>query len=175
MKTDATSATDHWTIVAAILDGAFECPADALEAFLDRACAGDRALRAEVDALLRSEMAAPTFLDGDAVRFAAPAFDDADEDTNERRTIGPYRLVREVGRGGMGTVFLAHRADGAFEQEVAIKLIRSDLDSEAVERRFRYERQILATLQHPHIARLYDGGTTADGALYFVMEYVEGA
>ena len=88
--------------------------------------------------------------------------------------VGPYRLVREIGRGGMGVVWLAERADGGFDQRVALKLMRATLDAESAERRFRRERQILASLEHPHIARLLDGGATAEGRPYFVMEYIEG-
>ena len=88
--------------------------------------------------------------------------------------IGAYRIVRELGRGGMGTVFLAVRADAQFEQRVAIKLIKRGMDSDAVLQRFRHERQILAGLDHPNIARLLDGGSTPDGLPYFVMEYVDG-
>ncbi|NOT61686.1 MAG: protein kinase [Acidobacteria bacterium] len=88
--------------------------------------------------------------------------------------LGVYRLVRELGRGGMGAVYLAERADDEFEQRVAIKLIKRGMDSDEIVRRFRQERQILAQLSHPHIARLLDGGTTPDGRPYFVMDYVEG-
>jgi eukaryotic-like serine/threonine-protein kinase len=88
--------------------------------------------------------------------------------------IGPYRLIREIGRGGMGTVYLAVRADAAFEKHVAIKVLRRGMDSDAIEARFRTERQILASLEHPNIAGLFDGGATADGLPYFAMEYVEG-
>jgi len=87
--------------------------------------------------------------------------------------LGPYRIVSEIGQGGMGTVYLAERADGAFVQRVAIKVVRGLLDQDRV-RRFRAERQILASLHHPNIARLVDGGTTDDGWPYLVMEYVEG-
>jgi serine/threonine protein kinase len=83
-------------------------------------------------------------------------------------------VVREIGRGGMGAVFLAERDDGHFEQRVAVKLIKRGMDTELVLRRFRAERQILASLQHPNIARLLDGGTTGDGLPYFVMEYIDG-
>src|SRR5262249_34392225 len=79
-----------------------------------------------------------------------------------------------IGRGGMGTVYLARRADDEFERKVAIKMIRRGMDSELVVRRFRHERQILASLEHPNIAALFDGGTTPDGLPYFVMEYVAG-
>jgi eukaryotic-like serine/threonine-protein kinase len=89
--------------------------------------------------------------------------------------IGPYRVVRSLGRGGMGEVFLAERADDQFTQQVAIKLVRRGLLSRQIQSRLRLERQILATLDHPNIARLFDGGTTSDGTPYIVMEYVDGA
>ena len=92
----------------------------------------------------------------------------------EPETIGPYRLVRRLGEGGMGEVFLAERSDGEFEQKVAIKRIRAGLDSQAIADRFLRERQILARLDHPGIAHLLDGGSTDDGDPYFVLEYVEG-
>jgi serine/threonine-protein kinase len=92
----------------------------------------------------------------------------------EDRRIGPYRLVREIGRGGMGTVYLAERVEGGFEQRVALKLVHASLGSEEMLERFRRERQILARLEHPGIARLLDGGVTADGQPWFAMELVEG-
>jgi serine/threonine-protein kinase len=88
--------------------------------------------------------------------------------------IGPYRIVRVLGRGGMGVVYLCERADDQFHRQVAIKLVASGLISRQIQNRLRTERQILATLDHPNIARLLDGGTTADGVPYLVMEYVEG-
>jgi serine/threonine protein kinase/Tfp pilus assembly protein PilF len=90
------------------------------------------------------------------------------------RHIGPYRIEREIGRGGMGSVYEAWRADGEFQHRVAIKLIKDDLDRDFVLSRFRNERQILAALDHPNIGRLLGGGTTQDGNPYFVMEYIEG-
>ncbi len=92
----------------------------------------------------------------------------------EAETIGPYRLVRRLGEGGMGEVFLAERSDGEFEQRVALKRIRAGLDSSAIAERFLRERQILARLDHPGIAHLLDGGSTEDGDPYFVLEHVEG-
>src|SRR5690606_31971710 len=88
--------------------------------------------------------------------------------------IGAYRIVREIGRGGMGQVLLAERADGQFEQRVAIKLLKRGMDSDAIHARFLRERRILAALEHPNVARLIDGGVADDGRPYFVMEYVEG-
>ena len=90
------------------------------------------------------------------------------------RRIGPFRILHLLGSGGMGDVYLALRADDAFNQRVAIKLVRTGVDSEEILLRFRHERQILAALDHPNIARLMDGGTTEEGLPYFVMDYVEG-
>ena len=90
------------------------------------------------------------------------------------RSIGSYRVEREIGRGGMGTVYFATRADGEFEQRVAIKTLRTGMSSAAISQRFRQERQILAALQHPHIASLFDGGVTSDGVPYLVLEYIDG-
>ena len=96
------------------------------------------------------------------------------EEPPARKQVGPYEIDRLLGRGGMGAVYLAHRADGHFEQKVAIKLIDRPFETELFRERFRQERQILAGLQHPYIARLLDGGVTAEGELYLVMEYVDG-
>src|SRR5207253_9314415 len=88
--------------------------------------------------------------------------------------IGAYAIIKELGRGGMGAVYLAERADGQFEKCVAIKVLKRGTDTEEVLRRFRIERQILAELEHPNITRLLDAGTTPDGLPYFVMEFIEG-
>src|ERR1043166_3212125 len=90
------------------------------------------------------------------------------------RKAGPYRIAREIGRGGMGTVYEAWRADGEFQHRVAIKLVNAGLDNNFVIKRFRNERQILAALDHPNIGRLLGGGTPEAGEPYFVMEYIEG-
>ncbi|HEX6880484.1 MAG TPA: protein kinase [Terriglobales bacterium] len=90
------------------------------------------------------------------------------------RLVGPYRLLQQIGRGGMGTVYLAERADGQFEKQVAVKMVQPGLDTEFILARFRRERQVLAHFDHPNIGRLLDGGTTADGIPYLVMEYIEG-
>lgn len=112
--------------------------------------------------------------------FVAAAFADGPmpeaprEELASGLCIGPYRLLRILGSGGMGEVFLAERADGAFQQQVALKLIKRGMDSEEIVRRFQRERQILARLEHPGIARLLDGGTAPDGRPYFVLELVAG-
>jgi serine/threonine protein kinase/tetratricopeptide (TPR) repeat protein len=106
-------------------------------------------------------------------QLTAPAGEPLPDLPFDTRT-GPYRLIRELGHGGMGTVYLAVRDDDAFQKRVAIKVLKRGMDTEAIVRRFRHERQILASLEHPHIASLLDGGTTRDGRPYFAMEYVEG-
>src|SRR5207248_7713667 len=95
-------------------------------------------------------------------------------DLSAGRRVGPYRIVRELGQGGMGAVYLAVRDDGAFDKAVAIKIIGVGIVTDAAIERLRHERQILADLDHPNIARLLDGGATADGLPYVVMEYVDG-
>ena len=138
---------------------------------LDRLCAGDAALRLEVESLLSADA-------GAALLFDTPLIDPVDADASEPnigRTLGPYFIESCIGRGGMGAVYLARRADEVFERRVAIKMIRRGMDSELVIRRFRHERQILASLDHPNIASLFDGGTTPDGLPYFVMEHVSEA
>ena len=158
---------------------ALELPLDQRAAFLDRECAQDEALRRDVESLVAADASAGAFLetpalaaDGAAETVAALARETAGLASGI--TIGPYRIVHELGHGGMGVVYLAERADAAFEKRVAIKVVRADFSPDAL-RRFHDERRILATLEHPNIARLLDGGTTSDGVSYFVMEYVDGA
>jgi eukaryotic-like serine/threonine-protein kinase len=164
-----------WRRVKEVLTAALEASPGARSALLDDACASDRVLREEVEALLRADAAAGTFIDEPAfveLGIVENAFEHPEP--NIGRTLGPYRIEERIGHGGMGTVYLARRADNEFERRVAIKMIRRGMDSELVIRRFRHERQILASLDHPHIASLFDGGTTADGLPYFVMEHVAG-
>jgi tetratricopeptide (TPR) repeat protein len=163
----------RWARVQDLFAAALPYPPDEREALLGPACEGDAALRAEVDALLAADAQAGRFLEG----TGRPLWRrEAAESEEPPERIGPYRIERELGRGGMGTVYLAARADGEFRQRVAVKVLRHDLGSGAdVYRRFRKERQILASLDHPHIARLLDGGTTPDGRPYFVLEAIEGA
>jgi len=163
------SAT-RWNRVKELFHAASERPPGEREAFLDAACAGDRALSDEVRSLLASDPTGRSVV-GDAVRDVAGA---VAAGIRSGAAIGPYRILREIGRGGMGAVFLAERADGQFHQQVALKLIKRGMDSDQIVARFRRERQILAGLQHPNIARLLDGGVTDDGQPYFAMEHVEG-
>ena len=170
-----------WENVDALFDEALDLPPEEQEAFLDEHCDGRPALRKELESLLAAEADAPSFLDDQAMDFAAPAYEpeEGQSITDDplaapSHHVGPYRLEEEIGRGGMSRVFRAERTDGGFEQTVAVKLLRIGLDTEPARRRFRLEQQVLATLQHPNIADLLDGGLTSDDVPYLVMEYVEG-
>src|SRR5262249_43071829 len=106
--------------------------------------------------------------------FLDDPVDPAAADVEAGTTIGRWTVEREIGRGGFGRVYLAHRSDGVFEQKVALKLVKRGMDSDEIVARFLRERRILARMAHPNIARLVDGGASADGRPYFVMEHVEG-
>lgn len=138
--------------------------------FLDRVCSGDDELRSMVDRLLAADSDSPSLLDLGAGELAALVEDDFETPPTR---LGRYEILEQVGRGGMGTVYLARRADGSFERSVALKVIRAGLDSDEPLRRFRSEARILARLEHPSIARLYDAGVE-DGQPYLAMEYVRG-
>ena len=163
-------STTDWNRVKELFHAASERLPAERDAFLKDACAGDRALLDEVRSLLGSDPGGRSVV-GQAVRDAAGTLAEA---SHAGTLIGPYSILREIGRGGMGAVYLAERADGQFDQQVALKLIKRGMDSDQIVGRFRRERQILARLQHPNIARLLDGGVTDDGQLYFAMEHVEG-
>ena len=164
----------QWRRVERALDGALDLDPVARGRYLDRICTGDAWLRAEVEALLRSCDDAREFLEGPAREFAAPLLTPGPPGKVPRR-IGPYRVVSRLGEGGMGAVYLAERDDRQFRQRVALKLVRTELaGDERFVRRFIEERQILATLDHPGVARLVDGGLTPPGLPWYAMEYVEG-
>ncbi|MDA8018093.1 MAG: serine/threonine-protein kinase [Thermoanaerobaculia bacterium] len=133
----------------------------------------DSSLRRDLVSLLAAHDEAQGRIESvDAVRAAKLL--DSEQTLLGERTVGPYRLLRTLGEGGMGTVFLAERIQGGFEQHVALKLVKKGMDSEAIVERFRQERQILAQLQHPGITRLLDGGLSDDGRPFFAMEFVDG-
>ncbi|MFN2501419.1 MAG: protein kinase [Pyrinomonadaceae bacterium] len=156
--------------VMAIVDSVIDAqPADR-KMVLSDLCGGDTELRVEVELLLKHNTGAGSFMeDSPQVGLDGPP-----AGSIIGQTIGNYRVTEEIGRGGMGAVYLAERCDGAFDHQVAIKLIKRGMDSDALVRRFLNERRILATLEHPNIARLIDGGTTDDGLPYFIMEFVDG-
>jgi eukaryotic-like serine/threonine-protein kinase len=177
---------ERWKQVEQMLEAALERAPGERRAFLAEACAGDDALRREVETLIGSYERAGDFID-EPILTIPPSLATAPDGTFATnadvspassplvgRTVGAYRLVSEIGRGGMGAVYLAVRADNAFHKRVAVKLIKRGMDTDFILRRFRRERQILASLDHPNIAALLDGGSTEDGLPYFVMEYIEG-
>ncbi|MGB8510206.1 MAG: serine/threonine-protein kinase, partial [Pyrinomonadaceae bacterium] len=169
-----TSSPANWEYVKELFHLAVELAPDERPAFLDARCRDDAPLRDAVERLLRADAEEPTMLEHSPLAHLKENFNAGDASVTEQR-IGPYRILRELGRGGMGTVYEAVRDDEHFRQRVAVKLIRRGLDSDPdILRRFHNERQILASLNHPNIARLLDGGTTGDGLPYFAMEYVDG-
>ncbi|MEM9388186.1 MAG: tetratricopeptide repeat protein [Pseudomonadota bacterium] len=165
---------EHWEHVCALFDAAIALPPAQREAFVANLIEESAATREELRALLAEhDDAAPSILAAE-LRAAAGHWAHAKDDSEHLVPIGPYQPERVLGRGGMGVVYLASRADGQFDQRVALKLVKRGLDSEETRRRFLFERQVLARLQHPGIARLLDGGVSEDGQAYFAMEYVEG-
>lgn len=166
----ASELPEHWQQVKTLLEGALERRAADRAGYLDRACGDDPELRREVESLLAAEGEAGDFIE-------EPAFslrDRRPELTLTGRRLGAYRLVEEIGRGGMGRVYRAVRADDAFDRQVAVKVLKRGLDTDEILERFHRERRILANLDHPNIARLLDAGSTAEGLPYLVMEHVEG-
>src|SRR3954468_20887804 len=167
----------RWQQLKSILSGAFEEESTGARlAFVERSCSGDEALLREAESLLAEAEILRRSANDDLEACAENAASRIRREAVSQigRRIGAYVVEREIGRGGMGTVYLAARADGFFEKEVAIKLLNSWVDTEEMVERFHSERRVLARLDHPNIARLLDAGTTEDGSQYFVMEYVEG-
>lgn len=160
----------HWESVKKLLDEALQLRPDDVEAYLHTACGGDRSLMDEVSSLLEHDVADEELFEAGA---AAALVSDEDGPSDVIQRIGPYVLREQIGSGGMGAVFRAVRSDAHYEREVALKVVPPGMGSD-LNRRFWAERQILAGLEHPNIARLYDGGWSADGRPYFAMELVEG-
>jgi non-specific serine/threonine protein kinase/serine/threonine-protein kinase len=161
---------DYWTDVEALFTDVLELDDDARSLVLDERCGGRPAFRAEVESLIAAHRRAGTFIE--PVTVAADGVRPPEDHVG--RVVGSFRLVERIGTGGMSTVYRAERIDAAFSQQVAIKLMAAAVGDQAGGRRFRAERQILASLRHPHIVTFVDGGTTPDGLNYLVMEYVEG-
>ena len=168
-----------WARIEPLLDRCLDLEGEARSALLEEIGARDPGLRGEIDRLLRADEATRGPLDL-ALGERAPALLRAALEEAEAPAprvpgqVGPFRLVREIGRGGMGTVWLGERTDGGFRQQVAVKLLRGTPDNEEILARFQRERQILAMLRHPGIARLIDGGATPEGSPWFAMELVDG-
>jgi serine/threonine protein kinase/tetratricopeptide (TPR) repeat protein len=178
---------NRWQQIEEIFQSALDlAPAERLS--FVRESGADTELKAEVEKLLANYESADSFietpvwtqnpLNSIAKQEIKDSLDkkfaeDVDGSLIGRR-VGVFQLTKEIGRGGMGAVYLGERDDGEFEQKVAVKLIKRGMDTDFIVRRFRHERQILASLDHPNVARLLDGGTTSEGTPYFVMEYIEG-
>ncbi|MFO8099398.1 MAG: serine/threonine-protein kinase [Salinibacter sp.] len=174
---------DRWNEINTILTKVLERPPDEREAVLAEACAGDPALRNEVEELLDASTTYGNVLDEGAEALARPLFEsDASGDADRPavpvtagQRVGPYRVLERVGAGGTSVVFRARREDEQFQRDVALKVLRHPLDDEGPEaERFRAERQILASVSHPHLAAVYDGGVLGGGQPYLAMEYVDG-
>jgi tRNA A-37 threonylcarbamoyl transferase component Bud32 len=163
----------NWGEVKDILSRALELEPGSRKQFVENADV-DAVTRNELFSLLSAEMDSVDFLSAPAASLLGGMFDKDDDDLTAGSNIGPYWMVRELGTGGMGTVYLAERADGKFSQQVAVKLVRRELNARLVRAAFAREIEILSRLVHPNIARLLDTGSTADGIPYLVMEYVEG-
>lgn len=162
--------SDPWHEVQEILLAALERRGPDRTHFLDRQCAGRPELRAEVERYLEAEDEVATFIEAPAVDLLATR----SAAGRQGQSVGTYRLGAPIGHGGMSVVYEARRDDGTFEHSVAVKVLKRGLDTADILRRFRQERQILAQLDHPSIARILDGGTTDDGLPYLVMERVDG-
>src|SRR5690606_32086811 len=154
--------------VHALFERVMDLDADTRDHTLNDACASRPALRARVEALLAADAQSHTMLDTGAVHLWQLLLDD---DEPPPAQIGAYRIIRELGRGGMGVVYLADRSDPEFRHQVALKIIAPRADAGEVAERFRRERQILANLRHPNIAQLHDGGLTPEGLPFLAMEY----
>jgi serine/threonine-protein kinase len=168
-----TAPADRWQRIAAWFDELVELAPAARTERLAAIALEDAGAAAEVKALLDADANADGLLDRDAASAVPTLITTADAAPDDGR-VGPYRLLMSIGEGGMGTVFLAERSDGSYDARVAVKLIKRGMDSVAIVRRFLRERRILARLAHPNIVRLLDGGISADGRPFYVMEYVEG-
>lgn len=155
----------HWLRAKELLADLLVMPVDERAAWMTQVCASDPELRAELERLLA--------LDAEAKRYFAGLEGTLPDDDMAPSQIGVYRIVGEIGHGGMGTVYLGQRNDGQFEQSVAIKVVNDSVGGNMLAR-FRDERRILAQLKHPGIAYLLDGGSLADGRPYFIMEYIQG-
>jgi serine/threonine protein kinase len=166
---------ERWERIKGVLGAALELnPADRIS-YLDQQCAGDDSLRREIDTLLESEQqAGPQFLGGASLVDLAANLIPEEGNPWIGRRVGAYQIVELIGAGGMGEVYRAFRADDQYRKEVALKIIRAGQDSGSVITRFKNERQILAGLEHPNIARMLDGGTTDEGVPYLVMELIQG-
>ncbi|MGI8788260.1 MAG: serine/threonine protein kinase [Pyrinomonadaceae bacterium] len=167
--------SEEWQKISELLEAALDLEPVERREFCARIGANSPDLQREVESLLACENDVELFLASPSVAFSTALFVDEDApDALLGQQIGAYRIEREIGFGGMGAVYSATRNDGKFEQKVAVKMLKRELNTAAIRRRFQHEQQILAALEHANIARLLDTGTTGDGIPYLVMEYVAG-
>ncbi len=165
--------SEDWQKVKEIFNAALDLPPDERHSFVGKNCT-DNELREEVEALLASSDEAENFIEDPALTRVSHLVTAEKMPSYIGKQIGSYKIEKEIGKGGMGAVYLATRADKEFDKKVAIKLIKRGFDTDEIIERFRHERQILAALEHPNITRLIDGGSTDDDLPYLVMDYVEG-
>src|SRR5216683_577991 len=165
---------ERWQRINEMFHAALVLDGRERSAFLVAQCAGDDALRIKVAALLASHDQAEGFIQGSVFGDAAQLLVEDEAQAMIGQHIGLYKISKEIGHGGMGTVYLATRDDDQYQKQVAIKVVKRGMDTDLVVDRFRNERQILASFDHPNIARLLDGGSTETGLPYFIMEYIEG-
>lgn len=166
---------ERWQKIKILLSGALELEPGNRESYLQRSCDGDEGLRNEIEALLDHEQEVSSeFLGQTALAEFTTALLPYPDNPWINRRVGAYKTIEQIGVGGMGEVYRAFRADDLFRKEVALKVVRAGQDSGFILQRFKNERQILANLEHPNIARLLDGGTTEEGTPYIVMELIEG-
>jgi tetratricopeptide (TPR) repeat protein len=168
------TTSGRWDEAKRLFDAALTLDASARDEYLRTACNGDAELLAEVRSLLSWHDGDEGFLEAPAARVAELSLMAASAADMIGRSLGAWRIVDVIGHGGMGVVYRAERADEAFQRRAAIKVVRPGADLTQILERFRVERETLAALDHPNIARLLDGGTTAEGHPYFVMELVDG-
>ena len=164
---------NRWDQLQTLFHEALALPPEQREAFLQESCADDPDLLKELQALLASEQLAAT-LSESAVKNSVASYLENVDTALTGGQLGAYELIEVIGSGGMGSVYRAARSDGSYDLQVAVKVVKKGMDSQSVLQRFEQERQILARLDHPNIARLIDGGVTDDGRPYFVMELIDG-
>jgi serine/threonine protein kinase len=163
---------ERWRQVEEIFQAALDLFGEERNRYLSEACLNDTQLKRDVESLLTQYDSAGALLEEPIYNAELSVLGSFVEERDPMigRRVGSYRIEREIGRGGMGAVYEALRADNEFNKRAAIKLVKRGMDTDFILRRFRKERQILAALDHPHIGGLLDGGTTEDGLPYFVME-----
>jgi eukaryotic-like serine/threonine-protein kinase len=163
----------RWQRIDELFTAALKREGTERDAFIAQSCQGDDALRQEIESLLKAHTDATGFMQSTMFNEAVELITESDENRDPQERIGPYKLVKEIGRGGMGAVYLAAR-DDLGGRRVALKLVKRGMDTDFILHRFYNERITLSGLDHPNIARLIDGGATGDGLPYFAMDYIEG-